>query len=104
MINWALGTFAGKDARVKVGHLEHPFSNRFMLQTLAIPGSITARELDIHYGLFGWLPGRVWAERVRVRDGDILLENKNEQNAGEAFNPAAGSTRSTQRMSRSASR
>ncbi|GEM_PF-1137167 len=89
MINWALGNFAGKDARVKVGHLEHPFSNRFMLQTLAIPGSITARELDIHYDLFGWLPGRVWAERVRVRDGDILLENKNEQNAGEAFNPAS---------------
>ncbi len=88
MINWALGTFAGKDARVTVGHLEHPFSNRFQLQTLAMPGSITAREMDIYYDLFGWLPGRVWAERVRIRDGDILLEDKGETDAGQAFNPA----------------
>jgi hypothetical protein len=88
MINWALGTFGGKDARVRVGHLQHPFSNRFMLQTLAMPGTLTAREMDVYYDLFGWLPGRVWAERVRIRDGDILLENRNEQNAGQAFNPA----------------
>ena len=88
MINWALGTFGGKDARVQVGHLQHPFSNRFMLQTLAMPGTLTAREMDVYYDLFGWLPGRVWAERVRIRDGDILLENKNDQNAGQAFNPA----------------
>jgi hypothetical protein len=88
MINWALGTFGGKDARVQVGHLQHPFSNRFMLQTLAMPGTLTAREMDVYYDLFGWLPGRVWAERVRIRDGDILLENRNEQNAGQAFNPA----------------
>lgn len=89
MINWVLGTFAGKDARVQVGHLQHPFSSRFMLKTLAVPGAITAREMDIYYDLFGWLPGRVWAERVRVRDGDILLEPKNETTAGETFNPAS---------------
>lgn len=89
MINLALGTFAGKDARVQVGHLQHPFSSRFMLQTLAIPGTLTAREMDIYYDLFGWLPGRVWAERVRVRDGDVLLESKNDTTAGETFNPAS---------------
>lgn len=87
MINWALGTFGGKDARVQVGHLQHPFSNRFQLQTLAMPGTLTAREMDIYYDLFGWLPGRVWAERVRIRDGDILLEH-DRQEAGETFNPA----------------
>lgn len=67
MINWALGTFAGKDARVQTGHLAHPFSNRFVPQTLAMPGSMTAREMDIHYDLFRFLPGRVWAQRVRIR-------------------------------------
>jgi hypothetical protein len=88
MINWALGNFAGKDARVQTGHLAHPFSNRFMLQTLALPGTMTAREMDIYYDLFGFLPGRVWAQRVRVRDGDILLEQDHDQDAGETFNPA----------------
>ena len=88
MINWALGTFAGKDARVQVGHLEHPFSNRFMLRTFGWAGNMSAREIDIHYDLFGFLPGRVWAQRVRILDGDILLEDKGEQNAGETFNPA----------------
>lgn len=87
MINWALGTFAGKDARVQTGHLAHPFSNRFVLQTLAMPGSMTAREMDIYYDLFGFLPGRVWAQLVRIRDGDILLQ-PDEQDAGETFNPA----------------
>jgi len=88
MINWALGTFAGKDARVQVGHLEHPFSNRFMLRTFGWAGNMSAREIDINYDLFGFLPGRVWAQCVRILDGDILLEDTGEQNAGEAFNPA----------------
>ena len=88
MINWALGTFAGKDARVQVGQLEHPFSNRFMLRTFGWAGNMTAREIDIDYDLLGFLPGRVWAQRVRILDGDILLEDKGEQSAGETFNPA----------------
>lgn len=89
MINWALGTFGGKDARVESGQLEHPFSNRFMLRTFGWAGNMTAREIDVYYDLFGFLPGRVWAQKVRIRDGDVLLEDENEHNAGEAFNPAA---------------
>lgn len=87
MINWALGTFGSKDARVQTGHLKHPFSDTFVLRTLDWPGTAEAREIDVHYDLFGFLPGRLLAPLVRIRDGEITLEEPKEDETQAAFNP-----------------
>src|SRR5690606_32290279 len=63
MINWAIGTFGNKTAKVDVGHLEHPFSDKFDLTAFDWPGTIHAKAIQINYDLFGWLPGRVMAKR-----------------------------------------
>jgi hypothetical protein len=87
MVNWAIGTFGDKSAKVQTGHLEHPFSDKFVLRTLDWPETIEAREIDIRYDLFGWLPGHVWANNIRIRDGEILLQEKNENERDETFQP-----------------
>lgn len=86
MINWAIGTFGNKTAKVDVGHLEHPFSDKFVLSTFDWPGTINAKAIEINYDLFGWLPGRVLAKRIWVRDGEVLLEEKKDQPKS-TFNP-----------------
>lgn len=85
MVNWAIGTFGDKFARVQTGHLEHPFSDNLVLRTLDWPDTIKAREIDIRYDPFGFLPGRVWANGIRIRDGEILIAPNND--AGETFRP-----------------
>ncbi len=87
MINWAIGTFGNKTAKVDVGHLEHPFSDKFVLSTFDWPGTINANAIEINYDLFGWLPGRVLAKRIWVRDGEILLEQKADNETKTTFNP-----------------
>ncbi len=87
MVNWAIGTFGDKAARVQTGHLEHPFSNKFVLRTLSWPGTVRAREIDVHYDLFGWLPGRVWANEIRMLDGEILIASKKDDEPEGTFNP-----------------
>lgn len=87
MINWALGTFGNKSAQVQTGQLEHPFSNKFILKTLDWPGMVEADDIEIRYNLFGFLPGNPWADLIRVRDGEIVLEDKGENDAKTTFNP-----------------
>ncbi len=87
MVNWAIGTFGDKSAKVQTGHLKHPFSDTFVLRTLDWPDTIEARELDIRYDLFGFLPGRVWADGIRIRDGEILIAQQDEDKTGETFQP-----------------
>ena len=87
MINWAIGTFGDKSAKVQTGHLAHPFSDRFVLQALDWPGTIEARAIEINYDLFGFLPGRVLAKRIWVRDGEIILEDKRPDETKTTFNP-----------------
>lgn len=87
MINWAIGTFGDKSARVQTGHLAHPFSDRFVLGALDWPDTIEAEKIEINYDLFGFLPGRVLAKRIWVRDGVILLKDKAPDEAGITFNP-----------------
>ncbi len=87
MINWALGTFGDKNAKVQVGHLEHPFSDRFVLRTLDWPGTIQAEQLEINYDLFGFIPGHPWAKRIWVRDGEILLPEQKDNDTKTTFNP-----------------
>lgn len=87
MINWALGTFGNKDAHVQPGSLEHPFSNRIVFRTLDWPGTAEANEIDVHYDMFGFLPGRIWANNVRIRDGEILLSEPKENGNPAPFMP-----------------
>jgi len=87
MINWAIGTFGDKSARVQTGHLAHPFSDRFVLKTLSWPGTIEAEAIEINYDLFGFLPGRVLAKRIWVRDGEILLKEQKPDGTKTTFNP-----------------
>lgn len=87
MINWAINTFGGRGAQVQSGHLEYPFSNRFMLRTLDMPGTIEAKEIDVYYDLFGFLPGHPWAKRIRMRDGEILLGNRESSQTNTTFEP-----------------
>lgn len=86
MINWALGTFGNKSAQVQTGQLEHPFSNKFILRALDWPGTVEAKDIEVQYNLFGFLPGNPWADRIRVRDGEIILASK-ENEAKTTFNP-----------------
>jgi len=87
IINWAIGTFGDKSAKVQTGHLEHPFSDRFVLRSLDRPGTIEAEAVQINYDLLGFLPGRVLAKRIWVRDGQILLEAKEPDETKTTFNP-----------------
>lgn len=87
MINWAIGTFGDQSAKVQTGHLAHPFSDRFVLRTLNWPGTIEADAIEINYDLFGFLPGRVLAKRIWVRDGQILLEEKEPDETKTTLNP-----------------
>lgn len=87
MINWAIGTFGNKTAKVDVGHLAHPFSDKFVLSTFDWPGTINAKSVEINYDLFGWLPGRVLAKRIWVRDGEVLLEDKKDDQPESTFSP-----------------
>lgn len=87
MINWAIGAFGNKTAKVDVGHLEHPFSDKFVLTTFDWPGTINAKAIEINYDLFGWLPGRVLAKRIWVRDGEVLIEDKGPDAPKSTFNP-----------------
>jgi hypothetical protein len=73
MVNWAIGTFGDKSATVQTDYRKHSFSDTFVLRTLDWPETIEASEIDINCDLFGWLPGRVWANGIRIRDGEILL-------------------------------
>lgn len=86
MVNWALGTFGAKDARVQIGHIEHPFSNKIILRSLSWPGTAEAKEIDVRYDLFGFLPGRIWADNVRVRDAELMLK-PDDGKAGSPFDP-----------------
>ncbi len=79
VVNWVLGTFIGKNAQVQSGHIEYPFSNKLMLRSLSWPGTAKAEEIDVHYDYFGFLPGRIWADSVRVRDAEITLVQKDNQ-------------------------
>ncbi len=87
MINWAIGTFGNKTAKVDVGHLAHPFSDRFVLTAFNWPGTVNVKAVEVNYDLFGWLPGRVLAKRIMMRDGEIILEDKQEGENKETFNP-----------------
>lgn len=87
MVNWALGTFGNKTARVQSGYLEHPFSSKFVLRTLDWPGTVNAKEIDVHYDMLGFLPGRVWANEIRIRTGELILEDKGEDAPGTTFQP-----------------
>ena len=87
MVNWAIGTFGDKRAKVQTGHLEHPFSGTLVLRTLEWPEAIEAREIDIRYDLFGFLPGRVWANDIRIRDGEVMIAPNDGNYAGESFQP-----------------
>ena len=88
MVNWALGTFGNKNAHVQTGHLAHPFSDTFVLRSLTWPGTAQAKEIDVRYDLFGFLPGRIWATSVRVRDGEIMLASQDDkETAPTTFTP-----------------
>jgi AsmA-like C-terminal region len=76
MINWALRTFAGHGVQVITGQLAHPFSDRFDLRSVDWPGAVGAKEMDITFDLFGFLPNHPWAKRIRVRDGEVILPDK----------------------------
>src|ERR1700761_4151970 len=59
-INWALHTFGNKIAHVDSGRLERPFHNKFTMQGLDWPGRANAKEIDVTFDLFGWLPNHPW--------------------------------------------
>lgn len=86
LMNWALGAFGNKNAHVQSGHLEHPFSNKLVLRSLSWPGTAEASEIDIHFDLFSFLPGRIWADKIRVRDAEITL-TQDDTKAPAIFDP-----------------
>ncbi len=87
LINWSLSTFGGSGAHITTGKLTHPFSNKLQMRTLDWPGSIEAEEIDLTYDLLGFLPNRPWAHRLRVRNGEVMLENK--ESDRKTLNPQA---------------
>jgi hypothetical protein len=87
VINWALGTFANKNAHITTGKLAHPFSNRFELRSLDWPGRAEAEDIHLTYDLFGFLPGRPWARKLYARNGEVMLEEK--QDDRKTLNPQA---------------
>ena len=86
MVNWALGSFGNKNAHVQTGHIEHPFSTKIILRSLSWPGAAQAKEIDIHYDMFGFLPGRIWADKIRVRDAEFMLTG-DDNKTPTAFDP-----------------
>lgn len=86
-LNWGLSTFADSGAVVKSGQLSKPFSNKFELTALDWPGSVEAEEIVITVDYLGFLPGRPWATKLRVRDGEVLLANN--PNDKKTINPQA---------------
>jgi hypothetical protein len=87
MINWALGAFGNEKARIVTGRLAHPFSNRFEMRSLDWPGRAEAEEIHLTYDLFGFLPGRPWARKLYVRNGEVMLEDKTDDRR--TLNPQA---------------
>jgi hypothetical protein len=75
-VNWSLRTFGAGSAHVEMAKLARPFSNRFDMQALDWPGTVEAKEITVTFDLFGWLPGHPWASKLRVRDGEVMLEDK----------------------------
>jgi uncharacterized protein involved in outer membrane biogenesis len=73
-INWALHIFGNKAAHVGSGKLERPFHNKLTVQDLDWPGRAAAKQIDITFDLFGWLPNRPWTKILAARDGDLKLE------------------------------
>ncbi len=85
-VNWALGAFAARDAKVETAQLKHPFSDTFVTRGLNWPDRATAKEVDVAFDLFGFLPGRAWTKFLRARDGDVtLLKSAAKRNT--AFDP-----------------
>jgi len=87
MINWALGTFASKSAKIETGNLAHPFSDRFELRQFDWPGRAEAKDIQLTYDLFGFLPNRPWARKLYARNGEVMLESKQEDR--KTFSPQA---------------
>jgi hypothetical protein len=86
--NWSLKTFGGEGtAHVELAKLAHPFSNRFQVQTLDWPGTAEAEEIEVTYDLFGFLPGRPWARKLFLRNGEVMLEDKEKDR--KTINPQA---------------
>ena len=54
MINWAIGAFGNKSAKVQVGHLEHPFSDRFILRSFDWPRYKEVRAHHIKAARAAW--------------------------------------------------
>jgi hypothetical protein len=75
VLNWGLHAFGNKSANVATGRLEHPFGSRFLVRTLDWPGRVEAEDITVRFDLLGFLPGRPWAREVRVRDGEVMLDN-----------------------------
>lgn len=86
-INWALGTFGNENARVQTGKLARPFSNRFEMRSLDWPGTVEAEDIHLTYDLFGFLPNRPWVTRLFARNGEVMLEN--EEDDARTLNPQA---------------
>lgn len=76
VVNWGLSTFGNSAARVETAKLSFPFSNNFKMTVLDWPGRIEAEEIELSVDYFGWLPGRPWAHRLRLRNGEVVLEEK----------------------------
>ncbi len=74
-VNWGLRSFADETANVSSAQLRKPFSSTFVMRGLDWPGRANAREIDVTFDLFGWLPGRPWTKLLRARDGDVTLLN-----------------------------
>ena len=56
------------------------------LRTLSWPGTAEAKEIDIQYDMFGFLPGRIWADKIRVVDAEVMLK-ADENKTPIAFDP-----------------
>lgn len=87
MINWALATFGNENARVETGKLARPFSNRFEMRAFDWPGVAEAEDIHLTYDLLGFLPNRPWARRLFVRNGEVMLDNRNDDRR--TINPQA---------------
>ena len=72
-INWALHTFASKDANVGSGKLRHPFSSTFDIANLKWPERAEAKEFHLTYNLLGFLPNIPWAKAISVADGQFTI-------------------------------
>jgi uncharacterized protein involved in outer membrane biogenesis len=85
-INWALHTFASKDANVGSGKLRQPFSDTFDIAHLNWPDRAVAREFHLSYNLLGFLPSVPWAKAISVADGQFTV-GKPDKNEKSDFQP-----------------